>query len=263
MADPLQIHAILGKQQVSRDQVRAWESRRADAVLKKFAARLGRYGFAEVLPEQTLDEVLASPLDARRAALTTMKTRLGHAGVYAMVRHELALSERMARVGVAASRGRTKHSVVRLEVPGLSATRFATWFDNLVADNAETAMVDAHPDHYLLRRLDNGNQEVVETTGGSPAASRFVVDYHRTDSLTIPVDPEYPVQIAGVALLDDGLAIGGVRHQFRDRDGVLGAKLTVQFPGTVPGRLITQHEWHLACEFSNWIIAAAPFTTLS
>ncbi|MGW6426554.1 hypothetical protein ACWF82_28115 [Nocardia sp. NPDC055053] len=263
MADPIEIHAIVGNQQVSRDQVRAWESRRANTVLKKFASRLGGYGMAEVMPEQTLDELLAGPLDARRGALTTMKTRLGHAGVYAMLRHELALSERMARVGIAASRGRTKQSITHLEVPGCSAELFATWFDNLVAHNAETEMVDAHPDHYLLRGLDDGRQEVVETTGGSPAASRFVVDYTRTDSLTIPIDPGYPLQIAGVALLDDGLAIGGVRHQFRDRDGTLQAKLTVQFPATLPGRLITQHEWHLACEFSNWIIAAAPFTATS
>ncbi|MCP2288545.1 hypothetical protein [Nocardia amikacinitolerans] len=99
--------------------------------------------------------------------------------------------------------------------------------------------------------------------GGSPAASRFLIDYAETESLTVPIDPGYPIQIAGQALLDDGLVIGGVRHQFRDRDGTLEALLTVQFPATVPARLIRQHEWHLVVEFSNWMIAAAPVAATS
>ncbi|WP_435591332.1 hypothetical protein [Nocardia sp. bgisy118] len=263
MVESIEIRAIVGADRVSREQVRAWEALRAAAVLAKFAARLGPRGTAEIMPDHTIDELLAAPLDVQRSALTALKIRLGHAGVYAMLRRELAVSERMVRVGVAMSRGRTKHSITRLEVPGYSAERFAAWFDNLTATNAETDMVDACPDHYLLRGLPDGHQEVVETTGGSPAASRFVVDYGRTETLTIPIDPGYPIQIAGQALLDDGLVIGGVRHQFRDRDGTLDALLTVQFPGTSPARLIRQHQWHLACEFSNWMIAAAPVAATS
>lgn len=125
--------------------------------------------------------------------------------------------------------------------------------------NDELAMGVACPDHYLLRGLPDGRQEVVETTGGAPAASRFLVDYNRTDAVTVPIDPDYPIQIAGTALLDDGLVIGGVRHQFRDRAGGLEALVTAQFPGSLPNRMIHQHEWHLACEFSNWLIASAPF----
>lgn len=49
-----------------------------------------------------------------------------------------------------------------------------------------------------------------------------------------------------------------VRHQFRDRDGGMEALLTVQFPGVFPARLIREHQWHLATEFSNWMIAAGP-----
>ncbi|WP_067838938.1 hypothetical protein [Nocardia lijiangensis] len=263
MVDPIEIRAIVGAEKVSREQVRAWESRRAAAVLGKFAARLGRRGMAELMPDRAIDELLGAPLDVQRSALTTLKIRLGHAGVYAMLRRELALSERMARMGVAVSRGRTKHAATCLEVPNYSAERFATWFDNLTATNAETDMIDACPDHYLLRGLPDGRLEVVETTGGSPAAARFLVDYSGTENLTIPIDPSYPIQIAGQALLDDGLVIGGVRHQFRDRDGTLEALLTVEFPGTLPARLIRQHQWHLACEFSNWMIAAAPVAATS
>ncbi|MFF0496524.1 hypothetical protein ACFYU5_08985 [Nocardia aobensis] len=258
MTETVQIRATVGTQNATREQVCAWESRRATAVLGKLSTRLGHLGMNEIMPERPLQELHTASLDEQRSALTTLKTRLGHAGIYALLRRELAFSERTSRIGVAASRGRTKHAFIRLEVPNYSADRFATWFNDLTTTNAETDMIDACPDHYLVRGLPDGRQEVVETTGGSPAATRFIIDYTASGTLTIPIDPAYPIQIAGQASLDDGLVIGGVRHQFRDRDGTLDALLTVQFPGTVPARLIRQHQWHLAAEFSNWITAAAP-----
>ncbi|MGN2637833.1 hypothetical protein ACTD5D_16885 [Nocardia takedensis] len=44
------------------------------------------------------------------------------------------------------------------------------------------------------------------------------------------------------------------RDQVRARD----KRLTVRFPASLPARMIHQHRWHLAVEFGNWIIAAAP-----
>ncbi|UGT55267.1 hypothetical protein [Nocardia asteroides] len=257
MIEANDIRATVGEREVSRAQVLEWESRRADAVLAKFARRLGDRGVGEALSGVPGARARGGSLDERRAALGALKARLGHAGTYAMLKRELAVSERITRLGVAVSRGRVAFAVTRLRVPGLSAQRFAEWFDNLVVVDDEVEMNAACPDHYLLRGLPDGRQEVVETTGGSPAASRFLVDYTRTDHVLVPVDPGYPVQIAGTALLDDGLAIGGVRHQFRDRDGALEALLAVQFPASVPRRNIHQHQWHLACEFSNWLIASA------
>ncbi|MGW4368870.1 hypothetical protein ACWEKT_24810 [Nocardia takedensis] len=258
MGESVAIRTFLAGGEVPRDQVRAWEKRRSEVVLTKLAARLGSRAFAELAPGTRLEDLLVAPLDTRRSALTSIKTRLGHAGVYAVLKRDLEISERMARAGVALSRGRAKHSVARLEVPGYSAERFAAWFADLTAANAETDMVDACPDHYLLRGLPDGRQEVVETTGGSPLAARFLVDYTGAEALAIPVDPRFPHQIAGRALLDDGLVIGGVRHQFRDRGTTMEALLTVRFPASLPARMIHQHRWHLAVEFGNWIIAAAP-----
>jgi hypothetical protein len=263
MDDQIEIHATVGRQTVSRQQVLEWESRRTNAVLAKFAARLGARGVQEVLTDLEIEQLRRAPLEQRRSALLSLKTHLGHAGTYAMLKHELVLSERMARVGIAMSRGRSKYSVARLQVAGLSAERFAEWFDNLVVVDDEAGMNAACPDHYLLRGLPDRRQEVVETTGGSPTASRFLVDYGRTETVNVPIDSGYPVQIAGTAFLDDGLAIGGVRHQFRNRGETLEALLTVQFPASLPNRLIRQHEWHLACEFSNWLIASAPFAAIS
>ncbi|WP_040743463.1 hypothetical protein [Nocardia tenerifensis] len=256
MAETIEIQAIVGARRVTREQVRAWESRRANAVLNKMTARLGPRALAELLPDRPIETLSAAPLETRRKALTDLKTRLGHAGIYAMLKRELAFSERTARTAVAVSRGRTQHSVTRLSAPGRSAERFAAWFTNLVVVDDEPPMVDSCPDHYLQRGLPDGRHEVVETTGGSPMPSRFVIDYTRTEALTIPVDPRYPIQIAGQALLDDGLTIGGVRHQFRDNEGTLEALLTVQFPAALPARLIREHRWHLAVEFSNWLLAS-------
>jgi hypothetical protein len=250
------ITAIIDGELVTRPEVQRWESRRAASVLKRFARRLGPRAIAELLPGTTLASLLAADLDAQRAALVTLKTGLGHAGIYAMLRHELTVSDRTARLAVAASRGRTAYSVTRLTAPGCSAEQFATWFNDLVVTNAEVDMIDACPDHYLLRGLPDGRQEVIETTGGSPTATRFLVDYANVDMVSVPVDPAYPIQIAGRAVLDDGFAIGGVRHQFRDHDGAMEALLTVEFPGVFPGSLIAAHRWHLATEFSNWIIAS-------
>ena len=137
----------------------------------------------------------------------------------------------------------------------MSAAGFADCFNNLVAVNDEATMIDAMPDHYLLRGLPDGRQEVVEATGGSPTPTRFLVDYSSLDRLRTPADPAYPVQVAGQAVLDDGMVIGGVRHQFRDTDGALEALLTVEFPGAMPAPLIGAHRWHLAVEFRNWVTA--------
>ncbi|MET9325793.1 hypothetical protein [Tsukamurella sp. NPDC003166] len=247
------IRTFIEDREVAGEQVRTWEERRLRAVFRKLAAGLGARAVGEMLPGETIAGVLGGPIDTQRAALTSMKTRLGHAGMYALLRRELAFSEATTRATVAASRGRTATSVTRLEAPDVSADRFADWFDDLTASNREAEMLEACPDHYLLRGLPDGRQEVVETTGGSPAATRFLVDYTRTDRLSTPADPGYPIQIAGAALLDDGTCIGGVRHQLRDRDGTLEALLTVEFPAVVPARLLRQHQWHLAVEFGNWI----------
>lgn len=250
------ITAIIDGEGVTRAEVQHWESTRATSVLKRFARRLGPRGFAELLPGTAVGSVMAADLEAQRAALVALKIGLGHAGIYAMLRHELAVSERTARLAVAASRGRTAYSVTRLTAPDCSADRFAMWFNELVVTNAEIDMIDACPDHYLLHGLADGRQEVIETTGGSPTATRFLVDYANVDAVSVPVDSAYPIQIVGRAVLDDGFALGGVRHQFRDHDGAMEALLTVEFPGVFPRSLIAAHRWHLATEFSNWIIAS-------
>lgn len=240
---------------VAPAEVRSWESRRASAVLKKLTSRVGKLGMADLLPGVDLAVLDTTDVQVVRDVLVAVKLHLGHAGLYAILKHELALSERIARIAVAASRGGSTYSTTRLVVRNCSASQFGAWFDGLTATDAEADMIGACPDHYLLRGLPDGRQEVVETTGGSPTATRFLVDYTSSDQVSVPANPDYPVQIAGQAVLDDGLVIGGVRHQFRDLDGAMEAVLTVEFPRVFPSRMVTEHRWHLATEFGNWITA--------
>jgi hypothetical protein len=240
---------------VAPAEVRRWESRRARSVLKKLTSRVGKLGIADLLPGVDLSTLDTTDAQAVRDVLVKVKLHLGHAGLYAILKRELALSERIARVAVAASRGGSTYSAIRLVVPNCSASQFGAWFDGLTATNAEADMIASCPDHYLLRGLADGRQEVVETTGGSPTATRFLVDYTSGDQVSVLANDDYPVQIAGQAVLDDGLVIGGVRHQFRDVDGAMEAVLTVEFPRVFPSRMVTEHRWHLATEFSNWITA--------
>ena len=117
-------------------------------------------------------------------------------------------------------------------------------------------MLRACPDHFVIRTRSDGRQEVLETNGGSPLAALFYIDYDDVSSLVTPADARFPHQLAGVARASAGVAIGGVRHQFRDIEDGFHARLTVEFPLPTLGRMITGHRWHLACEFSNWIEVA-------
>lgn len=106
MVDSNDIRTTVGRREVSRQDVLAWESRRADMVLAKFAARLGARGAEELQAGPTISELRGASLDTRREALAALKLRLGHAGVYAVLKRELALSERLARISARVSRAR-------------------------------------------------------------------------------------------------------------------------------------------------------------
>ncbi|WP_280249629.1 hypothetical protein [Nocardia abscessus] len=115
---------------------------------------------------------------------------------------------------------------------------------------------DACPDHYIIATLPDGRQEVVEVTGGATLASRFLVDYTDKAKVMVPANPAYPLAVSGAAFLADGELIGGVCHQFRDEPGGgFRSQLEVAFPAAVPSLYIAEHQWHLACEFGNWIAA--------
>lgn len=237
MRTPVISAAIRGRN-VTRDEVLAWEDKRIGAVGRKLGVHLPNGNVA-----------------ARREALLQAKLDLGPDVIAARLRRETRLAELVAR-GEAGVSNRRRLCVIDLSVYGGTAQQFVDAFEGWSDTSDEEAMLRACPDHFVIRTRDDGRQEVLETTGGSPLPSLFLIDYDDVSSLVTQADPQFPYQIAGVARASNGVAIGGVRHQFRDTDDGFHARLTVEFPLPTMGRMVAGHRWHLACEFSNWIEAA-------
>jgi hypothetical protein len=238
----LDITAIIGDESVSRAEVLEWEGRRAAAVYKKL-------GMGE------------PPADvaARREALVAKKLDLGHAEIERRLARQMAMAARSSRLMSALSRGGRRLCVVELRGSGGSAEAVPAFYEAAMDAGEEAPLLAASPDHWVLTKRPDGIQQVIETTGGSPLATRIFLVEGETDPIDTPADPTFPVQWVsfGRARLD-GPPAGALRHQFRDEpDGAFTARLTIEFPLATPARLVNAHRWHLACEFSNWIEAAS------
>ncbi|MFC9033668.1 hypothetical protein [Streptomyces arboris] len=230
------VHAIIGGRRFSRGQVLAWEAERLPAA----ASKIG-------LP------VPSGDLARQRAEFADSKLALGADEIKHRLRRDLRVGDIVANTTTRLSRGGRATSVCELQVTGGSAAGFVQWFDDPSRDDYTPSMTAAHPDHFLIQALPDGRQEVIETTGGSPLATRFLVDYADLTTLTTPPDRATDVEAAGVAISGKGLHIGGVRHEFRDVPGGFHARLCVEFPRTTLPRILSEHRRHLAIEFSNWV----------
>jgi hypothetical protein len=235
------ISAFFGSQRtpIPRSDVLTWEMQRARKTLKKFGQ-----------PLRTDD------LSALRRAVVDMKLAMGRPEIERRLARELAWSDRVTGALARASGKRRRLSQIELFAPGFAADHLPAWYLAHAEADDEAVFLAACPDHHLFRTTHEGGQEVWETTGGSPLASRFFVTIGDTDDLVTPADPTYPVQLAGAARLADGTLIGGIRHQFRDEPGGLRTILTVEFPWLIGPIGPRAHRWHLACEFSTWIESA-------
>ncbi|TSD99808.1 hypothetical protein FOS14_11225 [Skermania sp. ID1734] len=235
----LAIAAVINGRAVSRDEVFAWEAKRIPKAARKIGLAVPRGDLAR-----------------HKAAFTDSKLALGADEIRRRLSRDIRVSDVVARATTRLSFGRRATSVCDLHVTGGSAKEFVDWFTDTGRDDYARSMIAAHPDHFLIDTAPDGRQEVIETTGGSPLATRFFVDYDDTSPLVTPRDTAFPIDAAGVARADGGLAIGGVRHEFRDEPNGFHARLCVEFPLLTAPNMIAAHRWHLACEFSNWIEAA-------
>lgn len=242
MAGVLDITAVLGGREVSRAAVLEWEGRRAAVVYKKLGMGTP--------PEDVV---------ACREALVAKKLELGHAEIERRLARQTAVAARASRLMSALSRGGRRLCVVELRGSGGSAEAAPAFYRAAMDAGDEAPLLAASPDHWMLRRRDDGIQQVIETTGGSLLASCIYLDENEVGQISTPADPSFPVQWVafGRARLD-GPPAGALRHQFRDEpDGGFTARLTIEFPRVTPSHLVAGHRWHLACEFSNWIEAAS------
>jgi len=241
MATNDKIRIWFGGVPVSRTDVLAWETKRVMKGLRKFG-----------VPAPAGDLVVL------RDALANAKLSMGRVAVENKLAREVKISDRLTGALARASRGRRRLSQVELFVPGARADQLPAWYREKAAADDEISFLTATPDHHLFRPMQNPlGQEVWETTGGSPLASRFFIELDSTTGLVTSPDPAYPVQMTGCARLANGVVLGGVRHQFRDENGGARALLTVEFPWLMGPIGPAAHRWHLASEFSSWIRAAA------
>ncbi len=248
------LSAVIDGRTVGRAAVLRWEAGRIQVAAERLSHHLPGALLAEisVLLRRTPADVEHVARD--RALLADVKLRMGEDRIRDLLAPDLAVSGPASTL--AASLGRWSVSAIELTSSRGSAAGFARWFTARGDRNDERTLLIACPDHYLIRNPRPGVQEVVEVTGGAVLGSRFVIEYDDATGLPIAKDPRYPVRLAGWARTDQGTAIGGVRHQFRDRPGGgFSARLAVAFPATLPPWMISQHRWHLATEFSNWISA--------
>jgi hypothetical protein len=143
---------------------------------------------------------------------------------------------------------------VELRGRGGSAEGMPAFYAAAMEAGDEAPLLAASPDHYVLTRRADGVQQVIETTGGSPLASRIFLDESESGPIDTPADPNFPVQWVAIGRPRlGGAPAGALRHQFRDEPGGFRARLTIEFPRVTPARFLRAHAWHLACEFSNWI----------
>lgn len=240
MGGDLDIVAVIDDRRISRGEVLDWEAERAAKVCEKLDITSPPEGLVE-----------------RRQALVARKLELGHQDLERRLARELRVSFRSSRLMADLSRGRRRLCTVELSSLRGSAESIPAYYKAAMQTGDEAVLLAASPDHFLLFEGDDGVQQVIETTGGSPLASRIFLDERDVTSVTTRADPEFPVQWVAVARGGvDGPPIGAIRHQFKDEGGGFRARLTIEFPAFIPPHLVKAHRWHLACEFSNWIEAA-------
>lgn len=231
--------------------IEAWERARAVRVARTLQRRLR-------LPREDITrEADGTPRDvaAIRAALVEMKLAVESDVLRRMLRRQTALSGLSTKLINAAGLGRRRSSVTEVFVAGCTAAQMRERYFALMLRNSPRNRrlgLIANPDHYVLEAHGETVQEVIETTGGSPMPSRFFIHYGVEDGLTSQKDPLFDVQLAGVCCLEDGTAIGGIRHQMRDTETGLHARLEVEFPARLLPWMIRRHQLHLACEFHRW-----------
>jgi hypothetical protein len=236
----LEISAEIDGRSVPRSEVLAWEARRAEKVF----AKLGLGAPSGDLPD-------------RRRALVERKLELGHGELERRLARELRWSGRSAELLRRLSGGRRRLCSIELAGSRGSAEAMPAFYRSAMERGDEAALLRACPDHYVLRALGDGLEQVIETTGGAPVAARIFLDDETTGALRTPADPAFPVQWTAVGRpARSGPNTGGIRHQFRDEEEGFRARLIGEFPAALPGRLVRAHRWHLACEFTNWIEAA-------
>ncbi len=249
------ITCFIDGQTVSRQQVLAWEARRMQAVWKQLKPHVASSGTGRLNSFNASSGVSNELMAQLRQELLSAKLQLGHQRIQEIYAEELALSKAVQQLLLLTSFGRHTVSAIDVLCDQGSAEGFVKWFSGRVQANDEPAMLLACPDHHIIETRANGQQHVLETTGGSPLPTQFEIDYANTTGNPIALVAGLPHRMGGMAL-DGTRTIGCAFHQFGSQTGGgFRGRLSVAFPRSTPWFMVDGHRWHLACEFSNWIEA--------
>ncbi|MFJ8856041.1 hypothetical protein [Streptomyces sp. NPDC102437] len=203
--------------------------------------------------EYTQDDIRRWELDRARAALALLKDRIGDEAMRELLTEDLRAADRAMAPLPDASGGAWRSAVTEMEIGGITAEEFLTWWQGRLASADRTALLSANPEHYLADSAD-GVVEIIETIGSGPL--RFFLTFHDGVAIEDEGHETYPVRIGGTGRLADGTEICRVMHEFGDGPQGLRIRLTIQFPAHAPEHVFTGHQWHFACEFLNWLGAA-------
>ncbi|MFJ7910410.1 hypothetical protein [Kitasatospora sp. NPDC096204] len=203
--------------------------------------------------EYTQDDIRQWELNRARNALTLLKNRIGDEAMRELLAEDLRAADETMAPLPDASGGAWRSAVTEMEIDGISAEEFLTWWQGRLASGDRTALLSANPEHYLANSAD-GVVEIIETIGSGPL--RFFLTFHDGVAIEDEGHETYPVRIGGTGRLTDGTEICRVMHEFGDGPRGLRIRLTIQFPASAPEHVFTGHKWHFACEFLNWLEAA-------
>jgi|GEM_PF-222923 hypothetical protein len=202
-----------------------------------------------------------SDADTMLAALTDEKMKMGPDAIARKLDKQIRFCDKVTVAIIRLSGGKTKFCITEVEVNGVALDRFLPEFDRLQAENSLANLrtnLGVEPDHYYLAATDDGQLEVIEACGSSPVPTKMFIRYGDETGLGSKWESDtFEAQRPGAARLQTGAVQGGVRHQFKKTEDGFKAKLLVEFPTATPGRIIKNHQMHLAIEFSNWVKSSA------
>lgn len=231
---------VIEGKELTKQELDEWRTEHAKTVAKAIKKKLPECNNADVMCEQ----------------LASIKRKMSYKEMTAPIKFQLALSTFATKMVIKKSQGKKrKTSVCTIFADGIKVDKLGKIIDILMMkDTPEYRKVNVSvcPDHYAL--LARGNTlEIIERSGNNPVPSRFFITFNDETGLETPRDQDYPYQSVGIAKLKDGTIMGGVRHQFKDTEHGIEAKMCVEFPAGCPDEVVRDHQKHLATEWSGWI----------
>lgn len=239
--------------ELSYKDIKEWEIKRLVATHKYLNKKLNvkfKNDFSELKKSRDIN--------AMRNEIVNAKLELGFDQLRNLMEKRYKLGNAMSMMAEKLSFGKRKFSITEIYVPNSNFTpkQVMESINQIMMEkneNHDFINITSNPDHYVLQGISSEVQEVLEITGGSPLPTRFFAHYYNESKLKSKKSSDYDIELPGVAKLNNGTIIGGMRHQIKKENNGFRFKALVEFPGILPNSMIKQHQMHLACEFGHWI----------